>query len=365
MKMRKKIITAIILLGITLCLTFVCFVSLEGLARINYKESRIDKITKIIYPHPEKFWIGRPDYRGDFFGAYVNHNNSGLREERESVEPDILVMGGSPSYGWGVEKENTYSFLIQKELGNKVLNASVIGYSSFQGKLLLKELLSKYRPKSVILSYVINDIDRYRFLRNSALSDKNVKNYSLKEQIRDWINDKFYLGKYLRSFMIAADQLPLIGTTRVSESDYEANYREMIELCLSKGATPVLLKMPVELYKQKVGLILKSYLGKTPCNLIEDQENTYNCLVSDGGRNLSKVPANELRKLFGIIFSRKVKLYHDILEKLSVEYKIKVADPVNRFESSDQYLFLDKRMDPIHPNEHGHQIIADSLLNAL
>ena len=73
-----------------------------------------------------------------------------------NVKGDIIFIGGSLGQGWGVNDEETFSYLLQKKLPNfKVKNYSVNGYGSFQSLLMLEEIFKKNKKvKLVIYSYM-------------------------------------------------------------------------------------------------------------------------------------------------------------------------------------------------------------------
>ena len=50
------------------------------------------------------------------------------RPAQRNASEQVLVLGDSVSVGFGVEVEQTYSFLLGEKLGKKVLNAPVTGY---------------------------------------------------------------------------------------------------------------------------------------------------------------------------------------------------------------------------------------------
>lgn len=75
-----------------------------------------------------------------------------------STKPEIWVFGCSFTYGWGVNDEQTYPWLLQVALPDyTVKNYGVGGYSTYQNLLQLEDLLdsveTKGLPKLVVLSY--------------------------------------------------------------------------------------------------------------------------------------------------------------------------------------------------------------------
>src|SRR6266850_7069858 len=79
----------------------------------------------------------------------------------------ILCMGDSSTFGWGVESDENYPSLMEKDLSRRhpgmrieVVNLGVCGYSSLQGRILLEREGLKFAPDLVTLSYGSNDWSR-------------------------------------------------------------------------------------------------------------------------------------------------------------------------------------------------------------
>jgi len=58
---------------------------------------------------------------------YVKHNSLGFRDS-EPVNPKILLLGDSFTYGWGVAQGGTFADLMEDSLNMEVMNAGVPGY---------------------------------------------------------------------------------------------------------------------------------------------------------------------------------------------------------------------------------------------
>jgi lysophospholipase L1-like esterase len=358
---------------LTLFMFFVAIivvVIIEVSVRLFYPETRLDKITKIIEPHSIRFWRGKASFKDKFFDAYVEHNSLGLRAREDISNTDLLVLGASPSYGWGVEFNEIYSSLLERKLNTlkkdvKVTNASSIGYSSFQGNLLLKELLEISKPKIVLIAYVINDVDRYRFFSNNHLSDVEVE-HNESGDTRQFIENNYFTGKLLRNLLSSEEKLPTPGKVRVNETEYRKNISEMIKAVKSVGGIPILLKMPVMLHENNVSLDFQNYLRSINCKqFLNSDEKLYNCLKNNESASRYMFSENELRKVMAMNSSRRTVEYHNILDRLAEKYKISIINPVRAFRESDEYLFLHENLDPIHPNPKGHKIISELIYNEI
>jgi hypothetical protein len=139
------------------------------------------------------------------FDHYVNTNSWGTRgkdfgKEKPSNTYRILVLGDSMTFGWGVEDDETYSFLLEEELNNLAKsknisrNFEVINAGFTSGRTLdsyyvyLKEVGIQFDPDLIIVTlFPYNDLTD---LLENSWEAKDEKGYptkiiSLKEKVED------------------------------------------------------------------------------------------------------------------------------------------------------------------------------------
>ncbi len=94
------------------------------------------------------------------FSTTVRTNAVGFRDDDASLSnPDVLFLGDSYVFGWGVERADGVEKQYEQRYGKKVLNMGVPGYSSIQEMLMLFKW-SKSAPvtgKQVFLFVTAND----------------------------------------------------------------------------------------------------------------------------------------------------------------------------------------------------------------
>jgi hypothetical protein len=105
--------------------------NLNSLVFLNY----IDKTYKIIT---------------DKNGARIKD----IRYSKNNYESEIIIIGGSFSFGYGVEYENTFAHLLEKYLDKKIKNFSVPGYGTLQS---LKILNNNFGAEKLIIYGFIED----------------------------------------------------------------------------------------------------------------------------------------------------------------------------------------------------------------
>ena len=155
--MSKKIIPPFIKKFISIIILFVSlFFFLEIASCLILPDSKLDKlegILKVLEENSLLFWRQRPNLNVKFQGVNVVTNSLGFRNKEINLKKDkhiyrIICLGASPTFGWGVNFDKTYPFLLEERLRNtilprkiEVINAGQIGYTTYQGTILLEKYL--------------------------------------------------------------------------------------------------------------------------------------------------------------------------------------------------------------------------------
>jgi lysophospholipase L1-like esterase len=192
----------------------------------------------------------------------------------------ILCLGDSWTFGANVGQDMTYPSqlgeLLRRNHPDKqfeVLNAGVLGYSSFQGLELLKMIIEGLNPDLVIIGFAMNDasIAGYRdkdfaaslhqpapWTQSLGKEAERLELYKLARYlIGRWTEQSNSVGDLLKSLQEAdsGDWWTATGRkvmdqdgydkmepwTRVSPKDYRTNILEMVRLAKRNGAEVVLL----------------------------------------------------------------------------------------------------------------------------
>ncbi len=321
-------------ISISILIALVLILLMEGVAHFLYTPTRLDRIMKVLEENHHNLWKVKSNLDQEFFGANIKTNKDGFRitdgeEEWENSNIKIAVLGASPSFGWGVENDQTYSSKIFHQSNKKisVKNFSQIGYSSFQGIHILEEAI-KSKPTHILITYVINDLDYYRFFYSQNVEDKNVSPSNplivfLRNFIKELTLPKFIISKIPKK---NASSISLKRETRVSLNDYVKNIKNLIKKSKANGITPILVKFPVNMPIQK--------------NI---------------GTDVKKIQNTKIRE--------RSFLYNNEIEKISSQSNTPLIDFTKVVKENKNYLFLDPNGDTIHPNELGHSLFADEVLS--
>ena len=330
---RKKWIPRLASLAFFFFLLF----SLEGCTRLFYApQSLWCQIFSVVQQDRDLFWVLKPGLDADFRGKRVRVNTLGFRgPEIPSVKPPdtlrIVCMGGSPTFGWGVEDVGTYPRLLEHALASsktvashvQVINASVIGYSSLQGVRLFDQAIGVLNADWVIISYLVNDPSRHRFFRSSPDPDKDVtpipnRQVAIENTLhrsRLFIACKAGMtnlaGKFINQDPGSENADQPAGVPRVSLDDYKANLESLIRKARSRGSRVLLVKMPVN-------------------------------------------PRAALRPPLSNVYTKEVQAYQQAMEQVATETSTPLIDAQAKFnehwQRSDDPLFIYPEEDPVHPD---------------
>jgi len=218
----RRYLQNIAILAIT---TFFCAVIFEIILQVSFPESC--KQDDAVYEHS---YIPNCHSRFTTFewDTDVKINAEGFRDDeiapKEQFDLRILMLGDSMTWGYGVEKEETFSEVLQQKLKAKGINADVINagatsYSPTLEYLLLKNKGLSYQPDIVILNLDMSDIqDDYNYNQERAEFDQDgnvIRVSGIKEQTTLFykIRNKMQLNRFI------FDKLNLIDSRLIKKEE--------------------------------------------------------------------------------------------------------------------------------------------------
>jgi len=394
-----------------LCFGFFLLCLVEGVSRFFYRQDRLDEILYILEEDPYLFWRQKTNLDVQFQGVRLNTDGLGLRNKIKDYHKTpgsfrIVCLGASPTFGWGVKYENTYPRQLGERLKKggyekiEVINAGNIGYTSYQGLIFLKKAIEDLDPDLITVSFVLNELDKYRFYRSNGKADKELEpENTVVVGFRNILsNSRFYrllmrmLGK--KGGLAGNDiNLHYPGQLRVSPDDYRKNLQAIVDFARERAIEVVLIKMPVNLpipgEVTKLSYNRANDLLARGIEYIEYQEYEkaaevlhnaikhnpylstafyYIGLCSDklGRISEAKEYFRHAKKAEAYRCGKDGLVYNAVLEEVAVNNGLCLVDVVSAFQKiNDKYLFIHPRQDPIHPNADGHKIIGIEIYNVL
>lgn len=167
------------------------------------------------------------------FNNFFRKNNNRNIDTDNSLTP-IAILGDSFTMGWGVNDQETYSAILEKQLQRKVLNFGVAGYGTEQE--ILRFLKSPYYSsvKKVIIQYCFNDLQsnielelRNGNFEKNYITEKLIKNNDLSR-----IEKSLFAIRYFKSsFRLFYKDLKSFfsKTTKPDFSSHEYKFLEILE----------------------------------------------------------------------------------------------------------------------------------------
>lgn len=336
---------------------FIILLLIETACRVFYNENRhLYRIIEILDQDADLIWRQRPALKTIFHGALIETNSMGLREKEFSSDKDgktrIVCMGASPTFGWGVEKEDRYSDQIETILNNKytgdfeVINAGQIGFTSHQGLIFLKNYILTLKPDILTISYVVNDVDKFRFFRSNGKEDKELEPQNRFMVTFENMLSRSYLVKVLSKLIHiktgdaaeeSLDPATNDNKRRVSARDYRDNLEKFSDIARQNGIAAVFVKMPIN----------NPFDGKTRPEKHFDEkkkEELMDCIKYVGE-------------------------YNRTMQEFTDQNNLPLVDAAARFNeipgAEKDRLFNAPGHDLVHPSPAGHRIIAREIIDTL
>ncbi len=167
--MMKKVLLSFVVFIITLLLAGVLMEAFKTDEQANAQYFRTRNIFQynadnVVYD-AGRGYVLKPDLQTTFtnkeFTTSIRTNMFGFRDDNTSLNnPDVLIVGDSYAWGWGVEENEGVEKQLEQVTGKKILNMSVPGYGNVQELLTLFawERRGTLQGKDILLFFCANDI---------------------------------------------------------------------------------------------------------------------------------------------------------------------------------------------------------------
>ncbi|MFK7739236.1 MAG: SGNH/GDSL hydrolase family protein [Planctomycetota bacterium] len=172
--LRRRLLFALVpLLGLLLAGEIALRLARAPLHFGSFRELRLDLMRRN-YPAVLDATLGyapEPGFRSrdNHWGTQVSINAQGLRENggdtRRPNGPAIACVGDSFTFGDQVDDGDTWPARLEQLLEQPVHNGGVFGYSLTQTVLRGEQLLERYRPATLIVSLIADDVVRSTYSR--------------------------------------------------------------------------------------------------------------------------------------------------------------------------------------------------------
>lgn len=230
----------------------------------RHRSSQLSLYSFDVY-HPTRGWALKPNLDGfPMIGdRRLTTNSRGLRSPSEFAYQSasgrfrVLILGDSFTFGEEVSDQDSYPAVLSGLLPHsEILNLGVHGYGLDQMLLYLKEEGILYRPDTVVLGYVDEDIYRdilnFRDYAKPRFKTRNDGTLELQNvpipAPEGYLSREIFFPRSLDLVeMIWQAQRWRSGANREeAERISRAILAEMVKLIREAGAVPLFLYLPVE-----------------------------------------------------------------------------------------------------------------------
>lgn len=181
---------------------------------------------------PELYFELVPNLKNQrFYDTVININSDGLRDKEYNVEKPpntirIAAFGDSVGFGWGVNLEEIYTEVLERNLNEnfknknyEVINFGVPGYYTTQELRMLELKALKYKPDIIILIYLFNDAEVKIFHKYDNLT-------FLYRKLNFFLKRKSYLHYFLSTKF--AETRAKLNEKKFLENSTEKNYGNLL-----------------------------------------------------------------------------------------------------------------------------------------
>lgn len=363
----------------------------------------LDRTRKVVWADARLGWRQRPGLETSFEGHELRTNELGFRAGAVSslmLSPKrILVLGPSSAFGWGVGEKEAYSARLGELLGDTtVINGGEIGFSSYQGFLLLRqEEVKALKPELILFAYGVNDVDRHRFYFQSPYPDSRELSpeasrsvFAYRLMARSSLLSLLYkVANRIRAALAygnATDFQPNpVPSLRVPPREFSQAIHELARAGKALGAKVAVLGTPVHMptipkTDPKAEILFHEAVGLYESKQVEEAREAFlKASEADPSRNetwyyLAAVAGNLGRAKDAKLYLEKARAtepyrihrdvlaYNDIARAAAKAEGVPFVDLNRIFEGRDRApLFVD----PVHPSAEGHRLIAEEIRREL
>jgi len=151
------------------------------------------------------------------FGRYSDYNKNNSNKL-------ISIIGDSHGMGWGVNDNETFSYVLEKKLQDPVVNLSVAGYGTIRQLIHLEKSGLMDRIETVIIQYCDNDL-------GENLTFQNLNEKESKEKFELLISEKkIHIFKKLRKYFRFSQTIPIdILREKNKLNDFSTHEKSLIK----------------------------------------------------------------------------------------------------------------------------------------
>ena len=319
-------------------------------------KNRFSKNESFMGFHPKYGYWGTPNFqRTLYFAEYakeikISHDQFGNREIKNNsyeptARPTILFLGGSHTWGAGLENHQTYPALIQEKSNYNCLNFGQCSVGLDQMIMVLVDQIRTVQPKHVVIElhpWVVHRVLRksaigfpkpYFKLEENKISLKSISRLNQFKQFRKFLANYATFEKELEEYLAEIDTSKLV---------------------VNKFHDPLFMIWNQNYYKDMYRII--QFLLQTAKNLCEENQASLLIILGPTQQEIDFRP--------GVVNLIDPRIPRVRLREMLTSEKISYLDLEPNFESINNLenngLYPDG-----HINQSGHHLFANSIIERI
>lgn len=294
MPTRRKLAFASVALGLFLAMLEIIgrilVPATGGTSRWDYESNHVrlsgfPALNTLLEPDAKRFWrlragvapaqiIGRVGTDDLIFTLSTDSDGFRTTPAIDNAERAVLFLGDSCTLGIGVDDDQTIPAVVQRTLsGTRCINAGVPGYSAYQGRVYLEEIVRDLQPAAVVINFGFND--------DAAWDDRSDLEHATDApvQLSWWLSTGIARLttrglESLRPVEQASTSPATSNRPRLTDGEFVGQIESMVATCRTNGATPILLIWPLRVQLSQDGvtpkqLALRQFAAKNGVTVID------------------------------------------------------------------------------------------------
>ena len=103
---------------------------------------------------------------------------------RDLTKKSVVVLGDSHSMGWGVNDNETFSYLLENEINRPVYNLSISGFGTIRQLIRLKNSKLLENTDTILIQYCFNDFGENQGFNINLAEQEALEKFNLMQSIR-------------------------------------------------------------------------------------------------------------------------------------------------------------------------------------
>ncbi len=275
--------------------------------------------------------------KAKLFGKKVYTDKNGFRIDSKSnnlyfnKKNNIYFVGGSVTFGSGVDQSKTFSGVLNKEFKNlNILNSSVVGSNLENNFYIIKNKISKKNLNKIFINFSLDDIEIYEKDNKSSINQEKRERESFLSKLQKKIKKNKFFFK-INNFIRSKSVTYVFIKAKFLNSEKNYYYHAINSFKVKKNLNYLkdnlnLISLENKKLKNKIVFLIIPYSYQIKGN---------NCANKDMAENLIEDHLNKMN--FKTLKIKKIFCNDKRKDKIFLTY------------------------DPAHLSEYGHSLVANFL----